>query len=222
MLDNTEVIGKLGPVKPMSEADKQMLKKYSSVIGRHMCRYLRHDPELIDLKMDKRAWVNASELIQKFNAQYRGKKFYLNLPVLIEIVKTDNKQRYGVMIRGHELMIRCRQGHSIPWIEMDYEQASPPDKLFHGTIDTHLNSIMKEGLKPMARNHVHLSADLKTAKAVAGRRRGQATKVILSVDTAQMREDGFVFYLSENCVWLTDHVPPKYLQIAEWVSTADN
>ena len=147
---------------------------------------------------------------------------YLNLPVLIEIVKTDNKQRYGVMIRGHELMIRCRQGHSIPWIEMDYEQASPPDKLFHGTIDTHLNSIMKEGLKPMARNHVHLSADLKTAKAVAGRRRGQATKVILSVDTAQMREDGYVFYLSENCVWLTDHVPPKYLQIAEWVSTADN
>ena len=94
MIDNAEVIGKLEPVKPMTAADRQMLDKYSSVIGRHMCRYLRHDPELIDLKMDKRAWVNASELIQKFNAQYRGKKFYLNLPVLIEIVKTDNKQRY--------------------------------------------------------------------------------------------------------------------------------
>ena len=40
MLDNNEVIGKLKPVKPMSAADRQMLDKYSSVIGRHMCRYL--------------------------------------------------------------------------------------------------------------------------------------------------------------------------------------
>ena len=39
MLDNNEVIGKLKPVKPMSAADRQMLDKYSSVIGRHMCRY---------------------------------------------------------------------------------------------------------------------------------------------------------------------------------------
>ena len=33
MLDNNEVIGKLGPVKPMSAEDRQMLNKYSSVMA---------------------------------------------------------------------------------------------------------------------------------------------------------------------------------------------
>jgi putative RNA 2'-phosphotransferase len=35
--------------------------------------------------------------------------------------------------------------------------------------------------------------------------------VILRVLAGQMRRDGYVFCQSENGVWLTDHVPPKYL-----------
>ena len=72
-----------------------------------------------------------------------------------------------------------------------------------------LDPIMKNGLLPMSRLHVHMSGDLETATKV-GSRRGKP--IILEVDTKAMIQDGCVFYLSENGVWLTDKCLPKYLQ----------
>ncbi|HEV2482638.1 MAG TPA: RNA 2'-phosphotransferase [Puia sp.] len=40
-------------------------------------------------------------------------------------------------------------------------------------------------------------------------RRGEA--VILVVRSKAMYNDGFAFFLSDNGVWLTDHVPVKYI-----------
>ena len=37
--------------------------------------------------------------------------------------------------------------------------------------------------------------------------------VILQLETGQMAKDGVVFYLSDNDVWLTDYVDPKYLSV---------
>ncbi|MFA6234681.1 MAG: RNA 2'-phosphotransferase [Bacteroidota bacterium] len=69
---------------------------------------------------------------------------------------------------------------------------------------------MTEGIKKMSRQHVHLSADAQTARKV-GNRRGVG--YVFRVDTRKMHEDGFLFYLSENKVWLTDRVPPEYLKL---------
>lgn len=65
--------------------------------------------------MDRQGWVSVSEFIEKFNEKFRGPMFYLTLPVLMEIVRTDQKQRYGLRREGEQLMIRCNQGHSISW-----------------------------------------------------------------------------------------------------------
>ena len=35
---------------------------------------------------------------------------------------------------------------------------------------------------------------------------------VLKVDAGQMAWDGYVFYLSENGVWLVKEVPAKYLE----------
>ncbi|MBL7880292.1 MAG: RNA 2'-phosphotransferase, partial [Chryseobacterium gambrini] len=35
--------------------------------------------------------------------------------------------------------------------------------------------------------------------------------VILTIETGKMHEDGIVFYLSENKVWLTDFVDAEYI-----------
>ena len=59
-----------------------------------------------------------------------------------------------------------------------------------------------------SRHHVHLSADEETAIKV-GQRRGRP--VVLEVRVGAMHRDGFVFYVSENGVWLTDKVPPEYI-----------
>lgn len=62
----------------------------------------------------------------------------------------------------------------------------------------------------MARHHVHLSADIETARAV-GVRYGKP--VIFQVDTEKMTDAGFKFYVSANGVWLVDAVPPEFLKV---------
>jgi len=60
----------------------------------------------------------------------------------------------------------------------------------------------------MSRQHLHLSRDRETAVKVGSRR---GAPVILNISSGEMHRDGFLFYLSDNGVWLTDHVPAKYI-----------
>jgi putative RNA 2'-phosphotransferase len=93
-------------------------------------------------------------------------------------------------------------------VELNLNPAIPPDILYHGTADRFVASILKEGLTKQQRRHVHLSWQMETAKAV-GTRHGKP--VILHINTKAMQENGFLFYLSENNVWLVDAVPPQYI-----------
>jgi len=68
---------------------------------------------------------------------------------------------------------------------------------------------MEIGLIKGQRHHVHLSKEVETAIKV-GQRHGKA--VVLIVKSGQMHRDGHIFYLSENGVWLTDSVPPSYIE----------
>jgi putative RNA 2'-phosphotransferase len=213
MVDNMEYIEKTGALKNLTDEDRKMQKKYGKRLGGALCSVLRHNPDKINVKMNKQAWVNVNELIEKFNKNNERKPYYLSLPVLLELVRTDNKQRYGLKGEGDDLMIRCRQGHSIPWLEMDYREMIPPDVLYHGTIDTVYDSIMEKGILPMKRQKVHMSKDIKTAKTVGGRRKSEGKTIIFKIDTAQMALDGIIFYLSDNDVWLTDYVDPKYVSL---------
>ncbi len=91
---------------------------------------------------------------------------------------------------------------------MQLKPVTPPEFLYHGTATRFLDSILDEGLKPQQRQHVHLSADIEPATAV-GQRYGKP--VILKIKALLMHEQGFVFYRSENSVWLTQSVPSSFL-----------
>ena len=69
---------------------------------------------------------------------------------------------------------------------------------------------MREGLHKRSRQHVHLSPDEETALKV-GRRHGPP--LVLTVQAGAMAAAGYLFYWSANGVWLTDHVPPQYLEL---------
>ena len=56
--------------------------------------------------------------------------------------------------------------------------------------------------------HVHLSTDIETATDV-GHRYGKP--IILKIKALLMYEQGFVFYRSENGVWLTEDIPIQYI-----------
>lgn len=62
----------------------------------------------------------------------------------------------------------------------------------------------------MNRLYVHLSPDRETAINV-GRRHGRP--LLLCVNSRQMKEDGYLFCLSVNGVWLTKEVPVKYFTL---------
>lgn len=173
-------------------------------LGKFLALILRHKPEKIGITLDEYGYANVDELIAGINKQ--GKN--VTKQEIVEIVKKDNKGRYSW---GEGGKIRANQGHSIK-VNLELQKKVPNHPLYHGTPEKFVQIILKEGLKPMSRHHVHLSASIDTAIDVA-RRRGK--EVIFEIDYKQMLEDGHYFYLSKNNVWLTDKVPPKYLIILD-------
>ena len=179
-------------------SDKQMknTSKFISLI-------LRHKPETIGISLDEHGWADVQELIEGVD---RCPGQSLDMETLEEIVRTDAKQRYS--FNEDHTLIRANQGHSIP-VDVELEEKIPPDVLWHGTGEKFVPSIDAQGLIPKSRLYVHLSSDPQTAKVV-GSRHGKP--VIYQVDCRQMVADGYKFFLSANHVWLTKHVPAKYLK----------
>ena len=164
---------------------------------------LRHQPDAAGITLDEHGWADVEALIEGFQKTGRP----LDLEMLKEIVRTDEKGRYSMSEDG--TLIRANQGHSIP-VDVELKETRPPKVLFHGTAERFLPTIMTQGLKSMSRLYVHLSADYDTAVKV-GKRHGKT--VVLSVDAESMARDGAVFYLSENGVWLTGPVDSRYLEV---------
>ena len=182
-------------------SDKRMrsTSKFISLI-------LRHRPEAIGISLDEHGWADVQELIDGIN---REAGHFLDRETLEEIVRLDEKQRYS--FNDDHTMIRANQGHSIP-VDVELEEKTPPDVLWHGTGEKYVSSIDEQGLLPKNRLYVHLSSDTQTAKKV-GSRHGKP--VIYEVNCRQMVQDGFRFYLSANNVWLTKEVPARYLRKTE-------
>jgi putative RNA 2'-phosphotransferase len=122
------------------------------------------------------------------------------------VVAGNDKTRFAI----EDDRIRASQGHSRRVaVDLGLEPADPPAHLFHGTPAANLPSIMRDGLRPGSRHHVHLSPDTATAEKV-GRRRS-ADVVVLRVAAGEMAAAGHVFHRSANGVWLTAVVPPNHL-----------
>lgn len=162
---------------------------------------LRHNPQSIDLQLDKNGWADVSELLQKM--ALHGKQS--SLEQLKDMVANNDKKRFAFSEDFSK--IRASQGHSIH-IDLALVATQPPDLLFHGTAEKNLLSIKGKGLLKGKRQHVHLSIDQETATKV-GKRHGKP--IVLKINTLQMAKDGILFYLSDNNVWLTDFVEVKYI-----------
>ncbi|MFC4587819.1 RNA 2'-phosphotransferase [Sphaerisporangium corydalis] len=169
-------------------------------ISKYLAKHLRHEPHRIGIELDAQGWVPIEVLLQAA----AGHGFPIGREELEEVVASSDKKRYA--IEGDR--IRASQGHSVP-VELDLPVAEPPAYLYHGTAPASVAPIREGGLLPMGRHHVHLSPDRETATRV-GARRGRP--VVLSVDAAAMRADGYEFRVSANGVWLVDHVPPSYIR----------
>ncbi|MEX0304990.1 MAG: RNA 2'-phosphotransferase [Leisingera sp.] len=177
----------------MEKDDLKQTSKFLSYL-------LRHNPGALNLAMDAQGWVRIDEILEKSETPLTRSR-------IEETVRTSGKQRFALSADGS--CIRANQGHSFP-VDLGLTQCCPPDRLFHGTAERNLPAILSEGLKPMQRQHVHLSGDRNAARNV-GMRHGKPA--VLCVDTARMHADGLAFFLSENGVWLCHRVPARYLEV---------
>lgn len=172
-------------------------------LSRHLSLVLRHRPETAGLTLDANGWVPVADLL----AALRISRADLDV-----VVEHNDKSRFAIAVGADGVeRIRANQGHSRRvQVDLDLPAAGPPAVLFHGTPRGNLAPILREGLHPRSRQHVHLSPDVATA-LVVGRRRSPDVAV-LEVAAAALAEAGIVFHRSENGVWLTAEVPPEFLR----------
>lgn len=177
--------------------------KNDTAMGRFLSLVLRHNPSAAGLVLDKNGWADVEALLAGVNRTGRR----IDQAMLERIVKENNKKRY--QFNDDHTKIRACQGHSVA-VDVELQQEIPPDTLYHGTAVHVVDSIMKQGITRQTRQHVHLSAEIKTALNVGGR---HGKPVVLHVDAGAMTRAGIKFYHSDNGVWLCEHVPPQYLSV---------
>jgi putative RNA 2'-phosphotransferase len=183
-------------------------------VSRLLSKILRHEPDLVGVKLDAQGWVDVDVLLsaiaragRKRGAEKRLRKMpEVSRELLEQVVANNDKQRFSFSEDGKR--IRAVQGHSVE-IELGHEVVEPPPVLYHGTATRFLAAILSEGLDKRSRHAVHLSATVETAINV-GSRHGRP--VVLVVDAAAMHHAGFAFSRSDNGVWLVDSVPPQFLR----------
>lgn len=169
-------------------------------VSKYLALILRHKPETIGITLDEHGWANVKDIINGINKTYK-----IDMEMLEEIVATDDKQRYS--FNEDKTKIRANQGHSIN-VDVELEEAVPPEYLWHGSATKYRDSIRTTGLIPKSRLYVHMSESYMTAMDT-GARHGKP--IVFCVKAAEMYKVGYKFYKSANGVWLTKFVPVEYL-----------
>ena len=167
-------------------------------ISRQLSYILRHDNK--GLNMSKDGYILVSDILDKLN---------ISMEKLDYIVENNDKKRFGY--NSDKSKIRALQGHTIK-VDVGLKKTVPPHYLYAGTSQENYKKIIKSGgLDKMKRLYVHLTDNIETAKDVGKRHDRKKEPVVLKIDSLKMYFDGFIFYLSDNNVWLTDNVPFKYI-----------
>lgn len=164
---------------------------------------LRHAPWEYGLDLDEEGFVPVPHLLAALNERSYYEREVVEQD-LIEIIDRSEKRRHEIL----DGRIRALYGHSVSE-RITKEKSEPPVVLYHGTARSSLDKILKEGLKPMGRQYVHLSVDKETALRVGKRK--DLKPALLVIDSAKASSDGVPFYIGNEKVWLAEAVPSKYL-----------
>ena len=172
-------------------------------VSKLMAYILRHSPEEFDLKPDVEGFVPLNELVKALRTVYPD----VTEEFVREIVERDAKGRYEI----RDGKIRARYGHSFK-VKLDHGEDTESRVLYHGTPRRNLDRILREGLKPMRRQFVHLSTRRSEALET-GRRHGKDV-VLLIVDAECLRKKGLKIYKAGKNVRIVERVPPECITLA--------
>lgn len=154
--------------------------------------------------MREDGYVKATDLFANPKIKSQG----LTLDGLKAIVQADAKKRYDLTEETPGVWwIRANQGHSMKTVKVDLKPilaASdiPTGVAVHGTTKKAWESIAKEGLSKMNRNHIHLAQGVPGDNIISGMR--NSSQVLIFVDVQKALDAGIKFHFSDNGVVLTE------------------
>ena len=174
-------------------------KKYRK-LSKHLSYILRHHPEEAGLELDKLGFTDLYKLLDSLE----GTKYsWADKEDIEYLVEKSEKDRFEI----DSDKIRALYGHSV---EVEIKDPTEPlSILYHGTSPRSLDSILKEGLKPMNRQYVHLSRSKEEAHIVG--KRHCSDPVVLKIEAKSAWKKGVNFYERPD-VFLVKSLPPVYIE----------
>ncbi|WP_435066901.1 RNA 2'-phosphotransferase [Haloplanus sp. C73] len=164
---------------------------------------LRHFPADAGLELDAQGWTEWEALVAAATDRYP----WADAEAIEGVVATDPKGRF----ERSGGRVRAAYGHSVD-VDLEPTDAPVPDRLYHGTSPDADDSIREEGIRPMGRQQVHLSATVAEARTVGERH--AADPVVFAVDAAALRETYRITKRGRE-TYTVDRVPPSYLTVVE-------
>jgi len=167
---------------------------------------LRHKPEIVNSSIDREGFLSCSvdELVGRIKS-LKGFS-WVKTEHVYAIAESDEKGRFEIR-NGR---IRALYGHSIP-VQMKYKRDEVPDVLYHGTGRSAVDLILKEGLKPMKRNMVHLTSSIRDAYIVGLRK--DSKPVILVIDAKRAVSEGVDIRRACRNVYVSSYIPPRFIRV---------
>lgn len=133
----------------------------------------------------------------------------MNQKILHDVIDDASEKRFS--FNNDKSKIRAIPTNSLE-ADPNLTAQKPPKLLYCAVRREHVDQIMQNGLHKKNRTYVHLCSDVESTTRVAKRISDPA---ILSIDSAKMHKDGFVFYISEENIWLCEHIPQSYIKEVE-------
>jgi putative RNA 2'-phosphotransferase len=191
----------------MAEQHKRRGEKtmdaYLVRLSKTIAHALRHAPKEYGLTLDEEGWVELDDLLNALRTR-GGFSRNASRGDLDAIIEQSEKQRFEI----RDGRIRAFYGHSVT-TKIEHEPTVPPTVLYHGTTREAAETILREGLKSMKRQYVHLSTDVETAHKVGLRR--TSNPVILHVAALKAHQNGINFYLGNEDIWMADPIPATFI-----------
>ncbi|MCL5245157.1 RNA 2'-phosphotransferase [Cellulophaga sp. 20_2_10] len=183
------------------------MSKNQQEISKLISYWLRHKPEEGFIKLDKFGWAEIQSVIKALKLN----NFDFNESELIQLNESFDKVRWKIDLETKR--IKATHGHSVS-IEQELAPEIPGETLYHGTSINNINGILRKGLISGERQYVHLS-DTKEMALEVGKRHGKP--FLIEIDTEELIKNGWVFFKTEQNVWLTLNIPVQFLYFEPWV-----
>lgn len=183
-----------------------------SINSKYISYLLRHDKRIGNI-VDDYGFISLVDLNEIIN---NDKHCFLTEQQLIKIIDDpETKKRFEYEFRpndsgGNTLYARALNGHSFSLRANIFERWSPSIQskyIYHVTNHRSVDQILKEGLKPMGRQYIHLYMDKNLVK-YDGKR-----NTLLEIGPLNPNQQELELFSSKNGYLMCPHViPSKFIK----------